>query len=525
MADITRGVRAFTIGTAISRVMGLVREQVFAHLYGSSSSTDAFNAAFRIPNLLRDLFAENALSSAFVPVLASQKQKGKESENLLASNILNTLLLVVGVVTLAGIFFSPALAKIIAFGFGQIPGKIALTGRLTAIMFPFLLFIALAAWAMSLLNTEGEFFIPSLAPAFFNLFSILTPVALFAYYTKKGRDPIFAMALGVTVGGLMQLLIQAPRLARKGFRYTLYLNFKDPEFRKVMALFIPVAIGLSGSRINIFVNTQLVSLLEERSLTWLNYAFRIMHLPLGLFGIAVGTVALPMFSKFVSQGKMEELRTTLFDSLKIVLFLTIPVSAIIAFLSVPLTRLIFEHGKFTPADTVPVARILVLYMIGVPFISVLRNVAGVFYAHKDSKMPMLASLASVGINILLNLALMRSLGYGAFPLSATISAVANILILYLLLPGKIGKFDSRPLAVFFIKLLAGGLMAGLAAMSFDRILTAALAGLAATGLIRLLVMLLIVILSVSASLAVFYGVCMLLDVREVRGYVKRFARR
>ena len=282
MTDIARGVRSFTIGTAISRVMGLARESVFAFLFGAGRSTDAFNAAFRIPNLLRDLFAETSLSAAFVPVLTEQKGKGKEAENLIASNIFNTLLLVVGVVSVAGIFLSPFLARIIAPGFGSTPEKLVLTGRLTAIVFPFLLFVALAAWAMSYLNTEGVFFAPSLAPAFFNVFSIAMPLALFAYYTHRGGDPIFGAAIGVTVGGLMQFAVQGPSLLKKGFKHRPYLNFRDPAFKKVMVLFIPVAIGLAGSRIIVFVNTVLVSFLEERSLTWLNYAFRVMPLPLGL---------------------------------------------------------------------------------------------------------------------------------------------------------------------------------------------------------------------------------------------------
>jgi putative peptidoglycan lipid II flippase len=515
MADIAKGVRSFTIGTAISRVMGLVRESVFAYLYGAGTSTDAFNAAFRIPNLLRDLFAENALSAAFVPVLTAQKKKGKDAESLFASNILNTLLIIVGAVSLAGIFLSPALARFIAFGFSNVPGKIALTGKLTAVMFPILLFIALAAWAMSFLNTEGDFFIPSLAPAFFNVFSILTPIALFVYFTKKGVNPIYGMALGVTVGGLMQLLVQVPRLFKKGFRYSLYLNFKDPEFRRVLALFLPVAIGLSASRINIFVNTQLVSTLEERSLTWLNYAFRIQHLPLGLFGIAVGTVALPAFSRFAAEGNAEEMRRTLFDSLKMVLFLTIPTSAVIAFLARPLTGLIYEHGRFRASDTAATAAILVLYMIGVPFISALRNVAGVFYAYKDARSPMLASFASVGMNIVLNLSLMRVLGCLAFPLSATIAAFINILILYFLLPKKIGRFDSGPLAIYFGRLTGASVLGGAAGYAVFRVLASVLAP---TFLLKLAN----VCLSGGAALIVFYVVCRLLGAREVRAYVKRF---
>jgi len=322
----------------------------------------------------------------------------------------------------------------------------------------------------------------------------------------------------------MQLLVQLPRLFQKGFRYRPYLNFKDPEFRRVMALFLPIAIGLSGSRINVFVNTQLISMLEKKSLTWLNYAYRIMHLPLGLFGMAVMAVALPAFSRLASEGKAEEMRTTLFDSLKMVLFLTIPTSAVIAFLSTPITSLIFEHGKFTAADTEPVARILVLYMIGVPFISSLRNVAAVFYAHKDPKWPMLASFASVGLNIALNLTLMHGLGYSAFPLSATIAAVLNILILYSLLPRKIGIFDSRPLGAYTLKLSAASLVGGFLGGIFYRLLaeTFGLAGTA--GLTRLLAKLANVILSGSAALAIFYAACLLLGASEVKSYVKRFTR-
>ena len=303
MADIAKGIRAFTIGTAISRVLGLVRESVFAYLFGAGRSTDAFNAAFRIPNLFRDMFAETALSAAFIPVLTTEKKKGKEAQNLLASNVFNILLIVVGIIVVLGIIFSPYLVKIIAFGFGSVPNKLNLTANLTAIIFPFLLFIAIAAWAMGYLNTEQEFFVPSLAPAFFNVLSIASPIVLYAYLVNRGIDPIFGMAIGIILGGLMQFCIQIPMLYKKGFHYKLYLNFKDTNLKKAFKLFIPVAIGLAATRINVTVDTFLISFLAERSMTWLNYAFRIMHLPLGLFGIAVGTVALSTISKFVAEKK------------------------------------------------------------------------------------------------------------------------------------------------------------------------------------------------------------------------------
>ena len=517
MADIAKGVRAFTLGTAISRVMGLVREQVFAYLFGAGTSTDAFNAAFRIPNLLRDLFAENALSAAFVPVLTAQKKKGREAENVFASNILNTLLVIVGALSILGIIFSRTLVKIVAFGFEKIPGKIELTGNLTAVMFPFMLFIALAAWAMSFLNTESSFFIPSFAPSLFNIFSIVTPLALFGYLTRRGINPIYGMALGVTVGGLMQLGVQIPRVFRRGFRYKLHLSFRDPEFRKVMALFVPVAIGLSGERINVFVNTQLVSLLKEGSISWLNYAFRIMHLPLGLFGIAVGTVALPAFSRLVADGAREQIPRALFDSLKMVLLLTIPTSALIAFLSTPLTSLIYEHGRFKPSDTAATASILVLYMLGVPFVSALRNVAGVFYACRDARSPMLASFTSVGINLVLNLSLMHVLGYRAFPLSASIAAVANIFILFVLLPRKIGKFDLGPLLRYAALLGAASVLGGGSALVLYRLLRSA-AG------ISFIVKFAGVIGCGGIGLLIFYGASRLLGISEVGAYAKRFAR-
>ena len=186
MEDISKGVRSFTVGTALSRVMGLVRESVFAHLFGVGAATDAFNVAFRIPNLLRDLFAETALSAAFVPVLTGAKAEGKEAENRLASNIFNVLFVVTGLVSLAGLFLAPVLAKGIAFGFGKVPGKIDLTAQLTAVLFPFLLFVSLGAWAMSYLNTEKSFFLPSVAPSLFNLFSILFPLLTYGWYVARG---------------------------------------------------------------------------------------------------------------------------------------------------------------------------------------------------------------------------------------------------------------------------------------------------------------------------------------------------
>ena len=518
MEDISRGVRSFAIGTALSRVMGLVREMVQAHLFGAGLAMDAFNVAFRIPNLLRDLFAETALSAAFVPVLTGEKVKGKDAENRLASNIFNVLFVVAGAVSLAGFFAAPYLARAIAFGFGKVPGKIDLTTQLTAVLFPFLVFISLAAWAMSYLNTEKSFFVPSVAPAVFNLFSILFPVLTYGWYVAHGKNPIFGLAVGVLVGGLMQFLVQVPSLRRSGFRWSPVLSFRDPQFRKVMALFIPVAIGLAGTRINVLVNTILVTPLAQGSVSWLNFAFRIMHLPLGIFGIAVGTVALPSLSKLVLENDVSAVKSTLSDSLRMVLFLTVPTSALIAGLAFPLTRAIYQRGHFTAADTVATAAALVLYVVGIPFMSALRNVAAVFYAYKDAKTPMYASFASIGLNLILNITLMWVIGYLAFPLSTSLAAILNVAILYALLPRKLGAMAFGPLAAYAGKLAVASAAGGGAAWLLCRLVARGLgvsflataAGIVAAGLV---------------GLGLFFAVSLALGLSETRDYLRRFLRK
>jgi len=518
MEDISKGVRSFSLGTALSRVAGLVRESVFAHLFGVGAATDAFNIAFRIPNLLRDLFAETALSAAFVPVLTAEKAKGKDAQNKLASNLFNVLFLVTGAVSLAGLLFAPSIAKWVAFGFGKVPGKIDLTGQLTAVLFPFLLFVSLGAWAMSYLNTEKSFFVPSLAPAMFNLFSILVPVLTYGWYVAHGKRPIFGMAIGVLLGGLMQFLFQVPLAYKKGFRYRPFLSFRDPEFRRVLALFIPVAIGLAGPRINVLVNTILVTPLKQGSVSWLTYAFRIMHLPLGLFGIAVGTVALPSFSRLALKNDVEAVHSTLADSLKMVLFLTVPTSALMAFLARPITRVIYQRGHFTAADTIAVAGALVLYALGIPFMSGLRNVASVFYAYKDARTPMIASLASVALTITLNVSLMGVLGFMIFPLSTSLAAVLNVWILFAILPKRIGEFELGPLGRYCLILTTASVLSGAAAWALNGLFVrvagasfwAALASVIVCG---------------GAALVLFYVLCLLLGLGEVQTYLRRFLKR
>jgi len=518
MADITRGVRSFTLGTAISRVTGLFREMVFAYLYGANTATDAFQASFRLLDLLRDLFAETTLSSAIIPILTEEKNKGKSHQNLLASNIFNLLFIVVGLITLLCIFLAPYLVRIIAFGFASIPGKLDLTARLAVIILPFLLFIGFAAWAMSYLNTENKFFIPAVAPAWFNIISILTPVILYTYLINRGVNPIFGMAYGVLIGGIMQFFIQIPALIKNGFLYSFYLNLKDPALKKVILLFLPVALGLAGSRINVMVDTIMVSFLEERSITWLHYAFRIMHLPMGLFGIAVGAVALPSLSKLVVENNLLELRKTLMDSLKLVFLLTIFSSVFIIFFSHPITRIIYERGRFNAFDTGATASALIFYIIGVPFAAGLRNVAAAFYAFKDSKTPMYVSLAMVGANIVFNYVLMRLMSYRGIALATSIAALLNFVALMKILPGKVGSIEIKGLIKYIILIIICSVISSfLGIILYNAFKQSLHPGL----FLQIIAIFLIGI----AVLIIFYILCVVLNIKDAIGFLRRFFKR
>ncbi|MEO0091744.1 MAG: murein biosynthesis integral membrane protein MurJ [candidate division WOR-3 bacterium] len=447
----TKRISDFTIGTLISRIAGLGRESVFAYLFGAGFATDAYQVAFRIPNLLRDLFAESALSAAFVPTFVDNlTHKERKEVWKFASNVFNTMLLFVGLLTILGIIFAPYIVKIIAYGFVNTPGKQALTTILTRIMFPFLLFVALAAWCMGILNAFHHFFVPAIAPAFFNVFSIVVPVITYRYFHTRGMEPILGMAIGVSIGAVFQLLIQIPLLIKKGFQYHFYLNLKDPQLQRVFFLWVPTILGFASYQINFAVNTFLVTFLAERSITWLNYAYRIMHLPAGLFGVAIGSVAVAEFSARIAQNNNTNTETSLAGlkerlqhALKLVSLLTIPIAILFIVLAVPICRVIYQRGRFTPEDTIFTAQALMLYAPGIFASAGVRSVAACFYALKDTKTPAFVGLSVVVINFLINITLMRVIGYRTFPLATSICAFINFGILFFLLQRKIGELGAK----------------------------------------------------------------------------------
>lgn len=452
--------------TFASRLFGLLREQTFAYLFGAGTATDAFVAAFRLPNLLRDLFAEGALSAAFVPVFTDHLlNKGKKEAFRLANLVINGLALILAAIITIAIFLTPYLVRLIAPGFGRIPGKLELTTLLAQIMFPFLLFVSLAAISMGMLNTLRHFAVPAFAPVFLNLGMIFAGFFISPYFSP----PIIGMAIGVLIGGLGQWLFQVPLLIKEGYRYQPLFSLKDPGFRRILVLMTPAVFGLASTQINAFVNTIIASLLPEASPSYLNYSMRLIYFPLGVFGIAVATVTLPVVSAYAARKDMTNVLATCRSSLELVAFLTLPSTFFLAIASRPLISVIYEHGRFTYADTVATAQALLFYTLGLFFYASVRVVAQIFYSFQDTKTPVKVSFLSVGTSIILNLILMKPMSFRGLALATSISAIVNFTVLSILLTKKFGSINwgawLRAVAkIFLASLLMGISILGLGSL-------------------------------------------------------------
>ncbi len=449
----------FSFSTVISRLLGLVREQVFSHYFGAGAVVDAFNAAFRIPNLLRDFFAEGALSAAYVPVFSQKlKNEGLQKAFALTSSVLSLLLILLGTISLIGMLLSPYLVRIIAPGFADTAGQAELTAEMTRIMFPFLLFVALAAAAMGTLNCFGRFGIPALAPAGFNLASIAAGIFFRGYFDP----PILVMAWGALVGGVLQLAIQWPQLYSLGFRFRFKVDLRDPAVGAIVRLMGPAAIGVAAAQLNIVIGTILASLLPTGSIAYLNYAFRLMHFPLGVFGVAVATVSLPKLSKDAAVGDRNELLASYISSCKIQSSLLLP-SALFLFVGArPICALIYQHGLFGWQDTINAASALQAYSAGLLFFGMVRLSAQVFYAFKDTATPVKVSASAVAVNIGASLLLMRPLGFVGLALAPALAALFNLSVLNYLIGRKIGPPDYTALTAHVVKCLAASLTAAAA---------------------------------------------------------------
>ena len=460
-----------------SRILGLVRDQVLAYYFGASDAMDAFRVAFRVPNLVRDLFAEGAMSAAFVPTFTRHlTQQGKEGGWRLANSVINALLLITGVLVIAGIVFAEPLVRLYASDYAAVPGKLPLTVRLAQIMAPFLPLVAIAAVFMGMLNALGHFFIPALSPAMFNVATIIIALAFIPIAPALGISPITLIAIGTLVGGIGQLAIQWRPLRREGYRYQAKIDVRDPGLRQVLLLMGPGTIGMAATQINVLVNTQFAAGQGTGAVSWLDFAFRLMYLPIGLFGVSIAAASTPALSRLAAADDNKGMRSTVGSAISLMLALNIPATLGLIVLASPIVALIFEHGNFTAADTAATALALQYYAIGLVGYSVVRIVSPTFYALNMSRIPVAASIATVLVNIGLNMILIRMMGYTGLALGTSVAAIFNAAVQLAFLRRRLGGVDGRRIATTFLKMAIAAAVMAAAAWGADRGLQALLPG-------------------------------------------------
>jgi putative peptidoglycan lipid II flippase len=523
---VVRSAGVVSLAVLMSRVTGLFRESVMARLFGAGLTYDAFMLGFRIPNLTRDLFAEGALSSAFVPIFTEYlSQRGKEEAARLANLVASALIFVVGAICAAGMIFAPQLVHLLAPGFAAVPGKFELAVSMTRIMFPFLLLVALAAQAMGVLNASNRFGVPALASTFFNIGSVGFGVVLGVWLGPSLHlARIEGMAIGVVLGGALQLIWQLPSLHRLGFRFRPAFDWSHPGLKRIFQLMVPAILGNAAVQINVMVNTNFASSISDpvRGLdgpvSWLSYAFRFMQLPLGLFGVAMASATLPSISRSAAAGNMDEFRRTLSKSLGMVFLLTLPSSVGLAVLGKSIIGAIYQGGKFQQYDTQQTALALSCYAVGLAGYAALKVLNPAFYALGDARTPMLVSLASIAINFAAAETMIRlaGLGHAGLAMSTSIVALFGFVVLFDVLRRRIGGVYGRELRAGIAKVLVASLaMAAVTALSSH--------GMERWLGISQLARLADLAVSIPLALAVFYGTCRALGVSELDMAIRAFS--
>ncbi len=463
-----------------SRVFGLIREQVFAAMFGAGTAPDTFIAAFQIPNLLRDLFAEGALSTAFTTVFAKTAEKeGDVPAWRLANLVISTMILLLGVICVAGICLSPLLVNLTSYGFHSVPGKFEQTVALTRILFPFILVISLSAVVMGMLNARFVFGIPALAPMAFNLVSVVAGVGLaflfdpqtnwaHPHFTSRG---LMGMATGVMLGGLAQLVFQFPTLWRQGFRFRWKLDFKNSRLLEVWRLMWPALIAASAVEVNILINSQFASGIDGAR-SWLGYAFRLVYFPIGMFGVAIATVLLPSVARFDANHDRLSFGRHVEEALRLSLFMTIPAAVGLFALAPEIIKLIYQRGAFTPEATAQTAAALRAYAFGLAGYAGSKVLVPCFQALSKPKIPLRVNSIAVGVNLMLNGALVMGLHFGHVGVAASTAGVSlvNFAQLAWLLRRDVPLGHLKGWAKLLAVLGSGGLLCGLGSWSAARLL-------------------------------------------------------
>ena len=472
--NVTRAAGVVSIAVMVSRILGLARETVIGYYFPSKGSADAFYLAFRIPNFLRDMFGEGILSKAFITTfLATEAEDGEAAAWNLANRIFNLTCLVLIGITILGFVFAPIIVDVLArdnfdrnldavehFGFDS---KIELAIYLTQLMFPYLLFVSFAATAMGLLNSKGKFGIPACASTFFNVSSLSVGIGGYYLFPLLEIHPITGMAIGVIIGGILQFLIQVPSMYRVGFRYRPMLSLRDPRVLQVVHLVGPAVLGVAAVQVNLLTNTFFITT-DSGWLTWISRAYRVMHLPIGIFGVAISTVALPQLARLATAGETENFRNALAYALRLMLVLTIPAGIGLMVLSTPICRLLYEWGVTVEEDTIGTAGLLFVYAFGLCGFSTLKIVTDGFYAYKDIRAPVIVSICAVALNIGLNyLFIYRGffLDPRAVVFSTVLTVTLNCIVLLFLLRHKLGQLELGSFIPLILKILGASVVMGI----------------------------------------------------------------
>ncbi len=518
----TRATGVVGIAILSSRVLGLIRETVFAGLFGAGKNLDAFLMAFRLPNLLRDLFAEGALSTAFITTFSKKIAiEGDQSAWRLANKVATLTAVFMSAVTLLGIVFAPQLVNLLTWGSWS-PDKTALTVLLTRIMWPFMLLVSLAALVMGMLNAKHVFGPPAMASSYFNLGSIIGGVAIGYWLDPNfGALSLVGLAIGTLIGGAWQLMGQFPSLWKVGYRFHPDFHWRDEGVRTVLTLMAPAVIAASAVQVNVLINSGFAASLGNGPVSWLNIAFRLMQLPLGIFGVAIGTVTLPLVSKSAAVGNTAEFRAILARGMRLAFLLTIPSAIGLAMLAAPIISVIYQHGRFTAEMTRQTSGALQFYAIGLVSYAVLKVLTPAFYAIGKRNTPMVVSFLAIGANLFLNWLFTFRLGWGHRGLAFSTSLVAtiNFLLLYALMRRHTRRLETRQTLIALGKIcLAGAALAVVCWLANYWLLDA----WASLRFFQRLAALLIAIVSAAMT---FFAIAFWLRVSEVQDIIDVFRRR
>ncbi|MEE8185335.1 MAG: murein biosynthesis integral membrane protein MurJ [Thermodesulfobacteriota bacterium] len=444
--------------TLLSRVFGYIRDAVIAAMFGAGFHTDIFFVAFRIPNFFRRLVGEGALAASLVPVFTEEITTGTEERGKeLASKIFTIFSIIFLILTVLGIVFSGHLVRILAPGFATTENKLILTISMTRWMFPFLFFIGLMAVAMGILNSMRHFMAPALSPVLFNIAIIVSAIYLSAYFV----DPIYALAVGVVLGGLLQFLLQLPYLKKFGFLPRPCIDLNDPAVRRVLYLMGPYALGVAVYQINIFVTQGFASSLVDGSISYLYYANRLVELPLGVFGMAVATAVLPSMSEHAAKGEWNLFRDSFSFAIRIVNFITIPSMVGLLVLGLPIISVLFQRGEFDQEATKSTAYALYFYSLGLVAFTGTRITASAFYSLKDTVTPVLAAISSVVANLVLCFLLIEPLKHGGLALATSMAAFLNFIILFVALRMRMGRIGGMEIVRSAVKVSIASIIMGI----------------------------------------------------------------